>query len=290
MGEGGGAKHSNLIQRLLTAVVLIPVLLWLLFWAPRWAFLVLVALATGLSASELFQMVTPGSTVERWIGVLSSLCVGAVVFLSDAPADPEAVPAVFPLLGVVILVLVGTLAGLARPEPIEEAGSRVAWLIAGPMYVGVPLGVIGSLHMHPPERGGWVLYSMMLAWFADTAAYFAGRAFGKHKLYPKVSPAKTIEGAIGGLLGSVLAGFFAHYIYLPRLGLVAGVILGLVGGALGQTGDLVESLIKRSSGVKDSGQLLPGHGGMLDRIDALMFTSCVVWVYLRLQDLNYTFF
>ncbi|MEZ4288054.1 MAG: phosphatidate cytidylyltransferase, partial [Polyangiales bacterium] len=123
------------------------------------------------------------------------------------------------------------------------------------------------------------LLSMCLAWMSDTTAYFTGRAFGKHKLYPSLSPKKTVEGAIGGLLGSVGASVLAHFTFLPQLPLLSGVALAIVAGCLGQCGDLFESLIKRSTGVKDSGKILPGHGGLLDRVDALMFTASTTWVF-----------
>jgi phosphatidate cytidylyltransferase len=119
----------------------------------------------------------------------------------------------------------------------------------------------------------------MLAWFGDTGGYFAGRFLGKHKLYPAVSPKKTVEGSLGGLAGSVVGALWASFGYLPSLPVAHAVPLAIVAGALGQAGDLGESLIKRSTGVKDSGQIVPGHGGILDRVDALIVTSSVVFLY-----------
>ena len=121
--------------------------------------------------------------------------------------------------------------------------------------------------------------TIMFAWFADTGGYFAGRFLGKHKLYEAVSPKKTVEGAIGGLAGSVRGAVLAHFWFLPSLELVPGIVLALVAGCLGQAGDLGESLLKRSFGVKDSGAIVPGHGGILDRVDALMLTAAVTFLY-----------
>ena len=122
---------------------------------------------------------------------------------------------------------------------------------------------------------------MWSAWMGDTCAYFFGKYFGKHKLAPRISPKKTIEGSIGGLLGSASTAIIAHYgMGLPWL---HGVAVSIIAGAFGQAGDLAESLIKRSTGFKDSGNLLPGHGGMLDRVDGLMFASVVWLAYATLR-------
>ncbi len=250
---------------------MVPVILGLLFWAPSWGFVVMVYLGCAIAAQELFAMTMPGAKLLSAFGVLATLAVmSAMIYLPTAPGALSAT-----LVGV---AAVGLLLGLVRPDPIEKASERTAWLIAGPLYVGGLVGTIALLHIRP-HQGAWVLLSMCLAWMGDTGGYFAGRFLGKHKLYEKVSPKKTIEGSIGGLLGSVAGAVIAHYWYLPELPLVDGVILAIVAGALGQAGDLCESLIKRSTGVKDSGTLLPGHGGMLDRIDALMFTAATTWIY-----------
>jgi phosphatidate cytidylyltransferase len=126
--------------------------------------------------------------------------------------------------------------------------------------------------------GAWVLMTMALAWGSDTAAYFVGRKFGKTKLAPRISPKKTIEGSAGGLAASVVGALILSF-FLPGLGPLDAVALGILGGAAGQAGDLLMSVLKRSSGVKDSGGILPGHGGILDRVDALVFTAPATWAY-----------
>jgi phosphatidate cytidylyltransferase len=120
----------------------------------------------------------------------------------------------------------------------------------------------------------------VFGFFSDTAGYFVGRRFGRRKLAPIVSPKKTVEGAFGGLAGGVIGGVIAHFTILPVLPLLNAVALGVVATALGQLGDLCESLIKRSVGVKDSGTILPGHGGILDRSDAMLFSVATVWLYV----------
>ncbi len=261
---------SNLAVRLATAAVVVPVLLYMLFWAPKEIFLGLVFVAAGIGASELAAMMLPGRRVLQAYSVVVTLATVAVIYY----APPE-VP-----LGAFVMILVGAgfVAAIAAPLPIELAATRMAWLVVIPLYAGALLSATAQLHRL--EHGGsWVVLSMMLAWFGDTGGYFAGRAFGKHKLAPTISPKKTVEGSFGGLAGSSLGAIVAHFFYLPTLPLLDAVLLALVAGALGQAGDLTISLVKRSADVKDSGFIVPGHGGLLDRIDGLVMTSLATWVY-----------
>jgi len=152
----------------------------------------------------------------------------------------------------------------------------------GPLFVSTPLAMLALLRRQLPGDGpDFIVLAIGFAWLSDTGGYFAGRFLGKHKLYVAVSPNKTIEGAIGGLLGALVGAMWAVFGYCKgSLPLMHAVPLALVGASLGQAGDLAESLLKRSTGVKDSGGVLPGHGGILDRIDALMFTATTVYLYL----------
>jgi phosphatidate cytidylyltransferase len=148
----------------------------------------------------------------------------------------------------------------------------------------VPLTLLALLRKQPglPRAAapGFVLLAIGLAWLADTSAYFAGRALGRHKLYEAVSPKKTVEGAVGGLAGSVAWAVLASRSFArDALPLGHAIPLALAAGALGQAGDLAESLLKRSTGVKDSGAIVPGHGGILDRVDAVIVTTTVVYLY-----------
>lgn len=263
---------SNLAQRAATAAVAVPVLLWLLFGAPPWAFLAFLSLITVLAARELFAMTLPGQPLLQAWGALATLTLfTAVLYGAATPLLP---------LALVATAIAGALFALARPEPIDGAATRMGWLIAGPLYIGGLLGAAGLLFLR--ESGGaWLVLVMLLSWLADTGAYFSGRLFGKHKLYPIVSPKKTVEGAVGGLLGSLTGALLAHFWFLPSLSLAGALTLAVAAGTVGQAGDLCISLIKRSSGVKDSGSLLPGHGGLLDRIDALLFTSALTWAYVE---------
>ncbi len=265
-----GTGLSNLAVRILTAAVAVPVLLYLLLLAPQWGFVALLALAGAIAGAELFAMTMPQQRLQQVWGVAAVLVVFAAV---NQHRDPEWFVAVM-----MVVVLGGMLAALLRPEPMQQAAARMGWLIAGPVYLGVLLGAQSLLFLR--HQGGlWVVLAATFSWFGDTGAYFAGRAFGKRKLYPSVSPGKTVAGAFGGLAGSVLGAVLAHLWYLPSLPLREGVALALVAGLMGQLGDLCESLIKRSAGAKDSGRIVPGHGGLLDRIDSLLFAAVPTWAY-----------
>jgi phosphatidate cytidylyltransferase len=170
---------------------------------------------------------------------------------------------------------------LVRKQHLADAGRTLSYALAGLVYVPM-LGCVWPLLKHDfgPQ---WLFLALALAFSSDTLAYFAGRGFGKHKLYEAVSPKKTIEGSIGGLFGGVIAMVgFGHYWLAPELPIVHAVVLGVIGSVLGQLGDLVESMIKRTFGIKDSGNVLPGHGGMLDRVDGLLFVAPLVYYYAKL--------
>jgi phosphatidate cytidylyltransferase len=147
----------------------------------------------------------------------------------------------------------------------------------GPLFIAVPLTLLALLQKL--EGPSFVLLAIGFAWISDTGGYFAGRFLGKHKLYEAVSPKKTIEGSIGGLLAAVAWAVVGSFTFSKVVPIAHAIPLALVASALGQAGDLGESLIKRSTGVKDSGQIVPGHGGILDRVDALIVTSTIVFLY-----------
>lgn len=263
---------SNLAVRLGTAAVGVPVILALLYIAPPWAFYILVVLVTLVGASELFAMTHGEDRVSRAIGVaLTAICSAALFFRGGD------IRVLLTLL--IVMPLLGPLLTLARLGDIHTAALRGFAMGMGPLFLGVPLTLLALFRVQYGDDGpGLILISIGLAWISDTGGYFAGRAFGKHKLYEAVSPKKTVEGSIGGLVAAVLWAILGHFWLARSLGLVHAIVLAVIGAALGQMGDLGESLIKRSTGIKDSGQILPGHGGILDRVDALLVTSAVVYL------------
>jgi phosphatidate cytidylyltransferase len=186
--------------------------------------------------------------------------------------------AIGPTLVPVLAVVPAMLYYLFKFRDMSQAAVRIAATITGIVYAGF---LCMFLAITRREFGGdAVVLILVIAWIGDTGGYFAGRFLGKTKLYPEVSPKKTWAGAVGGMAGSVAAVGVMKLIRMEALTWVDVAALGLVGSMLGQMGDLAESLIKRSVGVKDSGALLPGHGGILDRIDAVLFIGPFVYAYL----------
>jgi phosphatidate cytidylyltransferase len=265
---------SNLALRLATAAVAVPIILYSVFIAPPLFFYVIALCASLVGVHELLAMTHPTDRVSQVIGVVvSAIASVAVYFRYDDPRTLVTVLVAVPLMGPLVTLL--------RLGAIETAALRACALGFAPLFVVLPLTLLAALRpMMGPPGSGAVLLALGLGWLADTFAYFAGRAFGRHKLYEAVSPKKTVEGALGGLAGSVLWSVVASLWFMRgSLPVAHAVPLGLVAGVLGQLGDLGESLFKRSMGVKDSGALVPGHGGVLDRVDAVLATSAVVFLY-----------
>ncbi len=261
---------TNLAVRIGTAAVLAPLVLAVLFFAEPWAWFCVIAFASGVGAAELFGMTHPGDRVSQAVGAcLAVLLTGAVYF---GEGDWR-----WLITGLLATTLLGALLPLWRLGQIETAALRVMAGIAGPVYAGLLLAPAALLRRSAGAE--WVVLILALAWFNDTAGYFVGRAFGKHKLYPAVSPKKTVEGYLGGIGGSLLAAVAGSLWLIPALPLTHALGLGFAAGVVGPLGDLVESLVKRSTGIKDSGWIIPGHGGLLDRVDAVLFVGPIVYVY-----------
>ncbi len=169
---------------------------------------------------------------------------------------------------------------LFRLGPLDQLIFRLGWQIMGLIYLPLLLGHLVLLRQLPDGRG-WVFLVLFAVMACDSLAYFVGSSFGKHKLYPSVSPKKSIEGGLGGLVGSCLGVWLAKVLFLPTLGVEHVILVGLLIGVVGQIGDLFESLLKRACGVKDSGGIFPGHGGILDRLDSLLFAFPLAYYLAR---------
>lgn len=186
------------------------------------------------------------------------------------------------LVAITVFLLGSSIYFLFRFNDIRQVVSECGALAFGILYVPLLLGYLAML------RAGnlgskWLFLMMFIVMSGDSAAYYLGSMFGRHKLYPAVSPNKSIEGAVGGLAGSMAGALLFRYLFFPEIGLVLCSAAALVAGAAGQVGDLFESLLKRSCGVKDSGNIIPGHGGILDRLDSILFAAPVIWFFSTLQ-------
>lgn len=278
---------GELASRLAVALVGIPVVLAAL-WLGGWYLGALLAAVAAVAAIELCRLAEARG--QRPFTALAAAASGALVLLATAePTPPGLGPAVVAVLVAVTLLSLGGAIWLRWPggEPLAALSVTVtAVLYTGATLASVPLlraaGEEGAL-----AGTGLVLLPLLATWAGDTIAYFAGRAWGRAKLAPSVSPGKTVVGAVAGLLGStgaalVLAATTLGGRPLLDVGLPQAAGIGMLIGAAGQLGDLAESMLKREAGVKDSGTLLAGHGGMLDRIDALLFAFPAAWGLLYL--------
>lgn len=269
------AANSNLAVRVATAAVGAPLIVALLYKGPPWGFFLLVFAASLIGSWELFNMTHPGDRLSQAMGTGMAAIASAATYVSNG--DTRILITAF-----VGIPLVAPLLTLLRLGDMKTAALRTCAMGFGPLYVGLPLSLLAVMRRDMPGTvgAGFVVVAIMFAWFADTGGYFAGRFLGKRKLYEAVSPKKTVEGAIGGLAGSVVGALLASFWFLRGdLPLAHAVPLALVASVFGQAGDLGESVLKRSTGVKDSGAIVPGHGGILDRVDALMLTSTVTFLY-----------
>lgn len=270
---------GDFTKRLATAGVLVPAVLAAIFLDPTpWSVLALATLVSVFGYDEYLRMALPVTPEEpAWRIRLVGGAVAVAITIIPSLAGLARVSAPLLTFGAIALGLVV----LTRRRHIARAGAHFGVALSGLLYVPLLVAVLPLLK--GAGQGSWLTVALCMAFFSDTVAYLAGRAFGRHKLYPAVSPGKTWEGALGGLVGGCLAsvGLGAAWL-LPDLPWSHAVVLGLVGSVCGQLGDLVESMLKRSFGVKDSGALLPGHGGVLDRVDGLLFVAPVAYYYVRL--------
>ena len=279
-------------QRVATAVVLVPLVVGLVLWGSTAIVSMAIALVTLLALFEYFALGEAiGHRAYRfWTGTCALVLVFAQWRASSEPSyylsggliaheSDRWFRSGAPTLDAVFFLFVLGVAALTigTRRPLVEALPAAGISASGLLLVAFPLSF--AIRLHGAGRQGPVLllFALVIVWVSDTVAYFVGRAVGKHALAPQLSPKKTWEGTVSGFLGSIVVALaFMPWVSVSLIHLVGMAALGNVGG---QVGDLLESGYKRSAGIKDSGSLLPGHGGMLDRIDALILAIPVVWYY-----------
>ena len=261
--------EESAIKRLATAAVLLPLLIFFTLKSTEFQFSLLVSLLALLGLDEFYRMALPA---RRWEGRAAAVA-GALAVFTVFSGDP-----VIPVLVLTALVLGFSLVALFRLQEIRQAAPDAALIFMGFLYVPLLLAHLVMIRMLP-HGIPWLFLIMVIVMAGDSAAYYVGSSLGKHRLYPAVSPKKSVEGSLGGLAGSLVGALVARYTFFPELSVADCVATSLLLGVLGQLGDLFESLIKRSCGVKDSGTIIPGHGGILDRLDSILFAAPAAFYY-----------
>ena len=217
-------------------------------------------------------MALPDRVIESWLAAACGTLFIFFPFFGDNSLALGAMTALF--FGFALLFLF-------RIRDIADAAREVAYATLAFFYIPFLLMHLVLLRQ-TPYGVQWLFVIMLIVMTSDSAAYYTGCAFGRHKLYPLVSPKKSIEGSLGGVVGSIVGTLFARYTFFPQLTLTDALVTAIFIGILGQTGDLFESLLKRSFGVKDSGTIFPGHGGVLDRLDSIIFAAPAAYYYVIL--------
>jgi phosphatidate cytidylyltransferase len=263
----------NLVRRVATALVGLPAVLAVLFLAPPLAGFGLVAAAMLVGLHEYYGLVRARQMRPM---VLPGVVLGAALFVGIGYPDW------LDLGWIPLAALLGLSAPLARRD-FSEAVPAAALTILGAFYLGALGGCTAALLVIEPAAEGPWRFVMLLATImvSDTFAFFVGHALGRRRLAPAISPGKTVEGALGGLVGGVVGALVVRALGFPDLAAAHAVVLGLAVAVAGMAGDLFESVLKRWAGVKDSGRLFPGHGGMLDRLDSLLFGAPVLYYYFQ---------
>ena len=271
-----------MISRVAVAAVLLAIMLAGFIWESLVIVpCVLVAALAVVCYHELAAMFEPqGIRMSRRIGVallLGLALMGWNLGLSDS----------YLFIG---LAMVLAFVWRMRIEPIEGAWRDISATVAGVAYIGIPIATVIELFVRSEETRAFLLVMLVVAWFTDTGAMIAGKKWGSRKLFPRLSPGKTLEGCLGGLVGAMLVALFSRLLFPNAFWMIGNlhfVLLCLVLGAAAQAGDLAESLLKRAAGVKDSGKILLGHGGALDRVDSILLMTIPFAIYLRLFQPTY---
>jgi phosphatidate cytidylyltransferase len=264
--------------RLLSAAVLIALLIVTVWWLHPYATIGVATVIAVIGAAELSSLSAhlgvplPSRFVAPIAGVVCAVFALNLTGGRGAPAE------VLPLVLLSLVISAGVLA-LASGPPDSSVLARPAACLMAPLYVGLPLGAIARVRVTYGAEVVSVLALLVIA--SDSAQYFVGRLAGRRKLAPLVSPAKTVEGALGGVIAAGIVGATIGARWIPGVAPAGGALLGTLVAAFGIIGDLFESLLKRGAGVKDSSSLIPGHGGVLDRIDSWLFAGPVFYVFLR---------
>ena len=259
-------------RRIYTILVLAPLVYAVIRYLPPLAFSGAVVLAGGLALFEFYRMCFGGRSHSLLIGI-GLTGFAALILVTHRP-------------DILVPILLATLIGiisvpLLSRVSLEQSLRDSAVTLFGVLYLGLTLGTLSMTRLLP--QGEWLIFFLLLVtWASDTGAYYVGTLFGRHRLAPTISPKKTVEGLVGGFFSAIIVAYAARWWFLPELSSLDCLILATLLTITGLWGDLTESAMKRSVGMKDSGGILPGHGGMLDRLDSLLFTAPVFYYYVTM--------
>jgi phosphatidate cytidylyltransferase len=270
------SENRNLAVRVATALVLFPLAVWFT-WLGGLPFTLVVTAAAGICGAELVFMFDRQLRATGLLGLIGAALLPFLAWLAWR-AGPGLAPEWIGFAGAFAAIAL-LVAAMSRGGSLEEAPRSAAMAALAWAYAGLLPAVVVWVRLRYDWQ--WVILLFVVSWANDTLAYFVGRFLGRHKLAERISPKKTWEGVAGGTVGSVAGAFAVKALFLPALPAGACVVVGLGGAVLAPLGDLAESMLKRAAGVKDSGKLVPGHGGLLDRIDAVLFVAPWVGVCAR---------
>jgi len=261
------------LKRWLTAIIAVPILIVLIGPGPRWLFYSVICAAALVGLMEYYAIASPRLPKSvLWLTGLLTCLLFAALYLRQIMFVPA----------IILLCALVPMTSFLLTDPRRHVSEDLGKALFGPVYAALPLALLILIDLRPTGPI-WIFFLLTVVFAGDTGSFYFGRLLGRHKLYEAVSPNKTWEGAIGGLVASALAGSLFIRLIGPCALSLKALILVVILSVSAQVGDLCESMLKRYHGVKDSGFILPGHGGILDRIDGLLFAIPVLYVYLSLD-------
>jgi phosphatidate cytidylyltransferase len=251
-------------EKIWMGLLIIPPVIFLVAIGPPSVLFLMVLLATFFGLREFYNLALPHSKQgERFVGMALGLILSLVLSCSNAKAVPPSI---------VLLLLFLSILFMGTSENLSSTISNIGITLFGIFYIGFLLSHVSLIRKMGDGRQ-WALFLISTVWAGDISAFLSGSLVGRHKLYPKISPKKTFEGLGGAIVGSVIVALAFALLFLPHLEKGPCILLAVGLGVFGQFGDFTESMLKRSAQVKDSGSLIPGHGGMLDRLDSFLFSA-----------------
>jgi phosphatidate cytidylyltransferase len=275
-----------MLKRIITAAILIPVVVVVVYWGPSWLVAVLAALVALLALQEFFKL--SAQMGLRAFQAWTFICAVGLFYAqwASGSADTYHLSSNLVLIHgaptasvetILLAFIFGAAAiGIASRKPLADILPGISASAGGLLMIALPFSYLARMDSRPYVGRVLVLFTLALIWAGDSLAYFTGKSIGRMKMAPALSPKKTWEGAAGNVLGSLIVG--VAFAWWQGSDVTPWLVTAALANVAGQVGDLVESAYKRGAGAKDSGALLPGHGGMLDRIDSLILAAPVVWL------------